>query len=264
MDSLARDQCLLLRCGQSGHRAELSPYCRILALRCTSPPAASKPGFGTTVLLVVATPLQLIQRYLNRQWNQTQDMSRTCIKHEQGLGGVEVSDEQLEPAVAVNGISFPVKAALAAHGPIFSHILIVRSGAENDIELGAVFGRNRTGDRRSGKSGAAAGTSSKLDMRCTVDASLNREAGIELNRRWVDFDTSVLEEIRKSLGGEGLQFGRRVLFVPLDATVIAAHRGGERRAAKQKRQKNCSQMRHPRVTSKRVPYKDTARAMLQE
>jgi hypothetical protein len=110
-------------------------------------------------------------------------VSRTGIDHEQAPG------------------SFGV----AAHDPILGPILIVRSGAEKDIELGSVLRRDRARDSRTSESGTAAGIARKRDVRCSVNVSLGRETDVELKRRRVDFDIPVPKKLRKSLGGESLQ-----------------------------------------------------------
>jgi hypothetical protein len=83
----------------------------------------------------------------------------------------------------VNRISFSVEATLGAHDPILAHILIVRSGAEKDIELGSVLRRDRARDSRTSESGTAAGIARKRDVWCCVTAvALNpdgrRRAGV--------------------------------------------------------------------------------------
>jgi len=147
-------------------------------------------------------------------------VSRTSIENEQRLGGFGVAGvEKIELAMPVNRISFPVEATLGAHDPVLTHILIVRSGAEKDIEFGSVFRSYRAGGRRSGESGTA-GISRKPDIRRSVDVILGRETGVELKCRRVNFDIPVPKKIRKSLGGKDLQFGLRFLFVSLDLSLI--------------------------------------------
>jgi len=159
-------------------------------------------------------------------------VSRTSIENEQRLGGFAVTGvEKIELAMPVNRISFPVEATLGAHDPVLTHILIVRSGAEKDIEFGSVLRRYSAGGRRSGEP-STAGITRKPDMRCSIDVGLSRESDIEVKRRIIDFDIPDLKKIRKGLRDGGLEFGRCFLLVPLDTSVTAAHRSGERRSGK--------------------------------